>query len=429
MRIAIISEVFLPKIDGVVNRTLNLIRQLPRYGDELLIVCPQAPGCDRCSVPVLDIPSFSFLLYPEYRIGLPDQRLAERLKSFAPDVLHYVNPFAFGFRCNDVLRKAGLRVPSVFSFHTLYGEFVKGYKALRPMSALIWWLMREYHNRADVNMTVSGITQAELIRRGFERVELWPPAVDGDLFHPRRRSAAMRTRLLGDTSDRRLLLTVSRLAPEKNVGFLADVVKEFPDATLAVVGDGPARPDLERRFQGTNTRFIGYLKGEELASAYASADAFVYASETETMGNVVLEAMAAGCPVIAPRAGGIPNLVTHGTTGFLFQPGSTPEAVQFTRTVLADNQARETIGTAARQAIEERNWERSIGQVRQAYLQAIERTPRAASRPNWSEYLAKFMTTSLVSVFRHASNLRKRPESITSQPVAIGQEALATAVP
>src|SRR5262249_26025265 len=149
-----------------------------------------------------DVPSFSFPLYPEYRIGLPDQRLVEKLRRFQPDVLHYVNPFAFGFRCNDVLRKAELRIPSVFSFHTLYGEFVKQYKALKPMSALIWWLMREYHNRADVNLTVSGIMQQDLIQRGFERVELWPPAVDSDLFHPSRKSDAVRSRLLEGHTDK-----------------------------------------------------------------------------------------------------------------------------------------------------------------------------------------------------------------------------------
>src|SRR5262249_7425090 len=125
MRIAIVTEVFLPKIDGVVNRTLNLIRHLPSLGDELLVVCPRARGCPECPVPVIDVPSFSFLLYPEYRIGLPDARLAAALKRFNPDVIHFVNPFAFGFRCHDVLLRAGLRVPTVFSFHTLYGQFVK----------------------------------------------------------------------------------------------------------------------------------------------------------------------------------------------------------------------------------------------------------------------------------------------------------------
>ena len=155
MRIAIIAEVFLPKIDGVVNRTLNLIQQLRGSGDELMVVCPQAPGCTALPVPVVDVPSFSFPLYPEYRVGLPDRRLAVALKQFAPEVVHYVNPFAFGFRCYDVLRKARLRVPTVFSFHTLYGEFVKQYKLLRPLANVLWWLTREYHNRADMNLTVS----------------------------------------------------------------------------------------------------------------------------------------------------------------------------------------------------------------------------------------------------------------------------------
>jgi glycosyltransferase involved in cell wall biosynthesis len=426
MRIAIISEVFLPKIDGVVNRTLNLIRQLPRYGDELLIVCPQAQGCHACPVPVVDVPSFSFPLYPEYRIGMPDHRLADSLRRFRPDVLHYVNPFAFGFRCNDVLRKEGMRVPSVFSFHTLYGEFVKGYKALRPLSALIWWLMREYHNRADVNLTVSGIMQADLARRGFDRVELWPPAVDSDLYHPTRKSAAMRLRLSKGRPDKRVLLTVSRLAPEKNVGFLADVLKAVPDACLAIVGDGPARGDLERRFDGLDAHFVGYLKGEELASAYASTDAFVYASETETMGNVVLEAMACGSAVVAPRAGGIPNLVDHGATGFLFNPGDVNDAVRSTRAVLDDGKLAASIGQAARQAIEERNWEQSIGRVRQAYLQAIEQPVGASAKSTWSEKLAALTTKTLVSLFRSFAG-RKKPLSQIAAPAPSPQtEAFAT---
>src|SRR5687768_13605190 len=104
MRIAIIAEVFLPKIDGVVNRTLHLIRQLVQSGDELRVICPWADGCTNCPVEVIDIPSFAFPLYPEYRIGLPDRRLAESVTQFAPDVIHYINPFAFGFRCHDLLR-------------------------------------------------------------------------------------------------------------------------------------------------------------------------------------------------------------------------------------------------------------------------------------------------------------------------------------
>src|SRR5260370_949177 len=110
----------------------------------------------------------------------------------APDVLHDSNPFGLGFRCYDVLRRGRLRVPTVFSFHTLYGEFVKQYKGLGPLSRLLWWLTRHYHNRANLNLTVSPAMQEDLIRRGFHPVELWPPAGDSDLFHPARANPAMR---------------------------------------------------------------------------------------------------------------------------------------------------------------------------------------------------------------------------------------------
>jgi len=400
MRVAIISEVFLPKVDGVVNRTLNLIRELPRLGDDLMIVCPRAPGCTDCAVPVVDVASFSFVLYPEYRIGLPDREMADAIARFAPDVIHYVNPFAFGFRCHDALDKAGLRTPSVFSFHTLYGEFVKDYKSLKPLSALLWWLMREYHNRADVNLTVSSIMQDDLARRGFRRVELWPPAVNTELFHPSTRSDAMRARLSNGHPDRPLLLTVSRLAPEKNVGFLADVLRQLPEAQLAVIGDGPQRAALERRFEGLDAHFIGYLKGKDLASAYASADAFVYASETETMGNVVLEAMACGCPVIVPRAGGIPSLLSHGSGGFLYTPGDVSDAVQCTRTILDDRALRDRAGIEARQTMEGRGWDRSVAKVRESYARAIDEYQRAPAVRTWRDTLARGTMSTLVSTFR-----------------------------
>jgi glycosyltransferase involved in cell wall biosynthesis len=409
MRIAIVTEVFLPKIDGVVNRTLALIRQLTDYGDEVLVLCPRAKGCTACQVPVVDFPSFPFPLYPEYRIGLPNRRLDDAVKSFAPDLIHYINPFAFGFRCYDLLREVGVRPPSIFSFHTLYGEFVKQYKALKPLSNVLWWLMREYHNRADVNMTVSSVMQDDLVERGFRRVELWPPAVDSELFHPSRRSAEMRNRLSNGRPRKPLLLTVSRLALEKNVGFLAGVLDEFPDAQLAIVGDGPQRAELEQRFQGKNAHFLGYLQGEQLAAAYASADGFVYASELETMGNVVLEAMASGCAIVAPAAGGIPSLLRHGTTGFLFQAGQLGQAVQHTRAILADEALRLRVGQAAREAVEGRNWHQSTGRVRQVYADVVKRGARPLTPWTWRDKLARTTTNTLVSLFRSAVRV-KLPE-------------------
>jgi glycosyltransferase involved in cell wall biosynthesis len=410
MRVAIVSEVFLPKIDGVVNRTLNLIRHLPALGDELTVVCPRDDGCHRCPVPVVDVPSFPFPLYPEYRVGQPNLAMVEAVRRFAPDVIHYVNPFAFGFRCHDVLSAAGVWAASVFSFHTLYGEFVKKYKPLRPLSKLLWWLTREYHNRADRNLTVSPLMQEELVRRGFRNVELWPPAVNTELFHPSRACEQMRAALSGGRPARPLLLTVSRLAPEKNVGFLADVLAAMPEATLAIVGDGPFRPQLERRFEGLDARFVGYLTGEALARAYASADAFVYASETETMGNVVLEAMASARPVVVPRAGGIPSLVDHQSTGFLYEPRNVEDAVAYVRRVLDDVGLRAEIGQAGRRWVEGRGWEPSVARVREVYVAAIRQwAGRRQDAPRtWGDRLSRRAMAGLVGVFKSLSGQEGR---------------------
>ncbi|MCS6851015.1 MAG: glycosyltransferase family 1 protein [Gemmataceae bacterium] len=399
MRVALIAEVFLPKVDGVVHRTLNLIDQLRRRGDELLVICPQAPGCNAGPVPVKAFPSFSFPFYPEYRIGLPNRALIADLSSFAPDVVHFINPFAFGFRCHDLLTDAGVRFPTVFSFHTLYGEFVKRYRVLRPLSGLLWWLTRTYHNRADVNLTVSTVMCHELRERGFERVELWPPAVDTALFHPGRRDPGMRARLSDGRPDQPLMLTVSRLAPEKNVAFLAEVLDAVPEARLAIVGDGPQRAELERRFQDRPACFLGYLRGEELAAAYASADVFVYASETETMGNVVLEAMASGCAVVAPRAGGIPSLLTDGESGFLYRPGDVTEAARLVRQALGDAALRRRVGEKARQMVEQRSWGPSINRVRQIYAETIA-APRPAMPADWNQQAARLAVRGLVATFR-----------------------------
>lgn len=371
MRIAIVAEVFLPKIDGVVGRTVNLIQQLLANGDEVIVICPKVAEYRNSPVPLIEFPGFPCASYPEYAIGRPDQRLIQELKAFRPDVIHFLNPFAFGFQCYDLLCRSDLQLPVLFSFHTLYGEFVKQYRGLGMLSRLLWWLMKSYHNTADRNLTVSDFMADDLRKRGFERVALWPPAVDCRLYNPERKSAAMRSRLSGNHPESPLLLTVSRLASEKNVSFLTEVLERVPEATLAIVGGGPQRDELVRRFSRYKAHFVGYLRGEELAAAYASADAFVYASETETMGNVILEAMACGLPVIAANAGGVTSLVHHGSNGFLFTPRNATEASQYVGEILQSVDRQEQMSVAALASVQTRTWRRSSDDVRSQYQQVI----------------------------------------------------------
>ncbi|HZZ79983.1 MAG TPA: glycosyltransferase, partial [Gemmataceae bacterium] len=155
---------------------------------------------------------------------------------------------------------------------------------------------------------------------------------------------------------------------------------------------------LEQEFAGLDACFIGYLKGEDLAAAYASADAFVYASETETMGNVVLEAMACGLPVVAPNALGIPSLFTDKVSGFLYPPRDLSEAVRLTQALLTDDTLRASVSAAARQSIEERNWDHAVKKVREVYADAI-RTAKPAAW-TWRHRFTQAATFAIVSAFR-----------------------------
>ncbi|MEZ6131878.1 MAG: glycosyltransferase family 1 protein [Planctomycetaceae bacterium] len=409
MRIAIIAEVYLPKIDGVVIRTLNLIRELQAAGDEVLVICPETDGARHSPADVVEFPSFCFPMYPEYRIGRPDSRLEAALRDFRPDVVHFLNPFAFGFQCYDRMAAAGMQVGTLYSFHTLYAEFVKRYGILRPLSKLLWWQTRHYHNKADANLTVSQSQVDDLLSRNFERVHLWQPAIDSTLFRPLQRNSANLSRRQDSTYR---LLTVSRLAPEKNVEFLRDVLEQLlpkiPDASLTIVGDGPHRPALERHFAGLPVTFEGYLQGEELAAAYATSDAFVYASETETMGNVILEAMACGIPVIAPRAGGIPSLLRHQQSGLLFEPGDAAAAADFVLQSLSNECLRNALIRAAREFAEQHDWTTAAQRVRQDYLRAVNRFSEQPSPMSPSNLFARATTQSLVTAFRVVSWLTQK---------------------
>ncbi|MCA9069684.1 MAG: glycosyltransferase, partial [Planctomycetaceae bacterium] len=172
-----------------------------------------------------------------------------------------------------------------------------------------------------------------------------------------------------------------------------------PNACLAIVGDGPHRRHLERCFSHVDCRFLGYLKGEELAEAYASADAFLYASEIETLGNVLLEAMASGLPVVAPRAGGIPSFVQHQETGLLFTPRDFDEAVRLVQQIDADDALRNRLGNAARQLVSEWDWTNSIQRVRDIYVQTATQA-KSYQKVIHSNRVAKGIISGLVSAFR-----------------------------
>ncbi len=368
LRIALVTETFLPKVDGVVTRLVATLAALEELGHEVLVLAP--PGApERCGeTRVVAAGGLPFPWYPEHTFALPSSRLAREIDGFAPHVVHVVNPVLFGTWGAMHARRRGL--PLLASFHT-------DPKVVRSLS-LGWFerplevLDREVHNLAHVNLCTSPQMVGLARDLGIRRVRLWPKAVDAERFHPLRRSAAMRARLSGGDDGAPLVVYAGRVSFEKRVDVLAEAVDALRDeARFAVVGEGPARAWLEERLAGTGTVFTGFLSGDELGAAYASADAFAFPSDSETLGFAALEAMAAGVPVVAARAGGIPHVVEDGRTGLLVDPGSGPALAAGLRRLLDDENLRSRLAAAGRREAERWSWTAATRELVAYYRRAL----------------------------------------------------------
>ena len=376
MRIAMVTETFLPKIDGIVTMICETVACLRAAGDEVLLFAPSGGPEDLHGARIIGLPSAPFPFYPELRIAPPRSSMRREIEAFRPDVIHLFEPSLLGI--GGIYYAQVLHIPLVISYHTNLPAYLRYYK-LGFLQSATWKLMRIRHGRADLNLCTSTPMMEELAEHNIDRLALWERAVDADRFHPSRRSAEMRSTLTQGEPEKPLLLFVGRLCAEKNIGHLRAVLQAMPGLRLAIVGDGPMRQELEKQFRGTPTYFAGYLRGEALASAFASSDLFVMPSETETLGLVLLEAMAAGCPVVACRAGGIPDAIEDGITGFLYQPGE-PGLVETVRRVLADAPGRASVQARARAEVERHGWQAATDLLRRQYQQAID-DPRPRTQP------------------------------------------------
>ena len=370
MRIAFVTESFLPATDGVVTRLRHTLDELRALGDEFVIVAPkygEGPS-SYAGAPIHRVAAVPFPPYPQIKMAPPNPGVGRVLRRFRPDLVHVVNPFVLG--ATGVFYARRMRVPLVASYHTNVTVYARFYGLGFLDGAGRRWV-RALHNRARINLCTSEATQGYLRGQGIRGVRLWPQGVDARRFHPDKFSKDVRLRLSDGNPGERLLLYVGRLGHEKNIPQLKKALREVPGTRLAVAGDGPARGKLEREFWGTPTVFAGMLQGEELAQAYASADAFVFPSTTETLGLAMIEALASGLPVIAARSGAAHEVVSEGESGFLYDPGSEESLVAAVRRVVADEDVRLRLARGARTAAEGRTWEAPTAALRRLYRGAM----------------------------------------------------------
>ncbi|MEA5578040.1 glycosyltransferase family 1 protein [Anabaena sp. UHCC 0451] len=369
MRIALFTETFLPKVDGIVTRLRHTVDHLQRDGNQVLVFAPEGGITEHKGAKVYGVTGFPLPLYPELKLALPRPAIGHALEQFQPDIIHVVNPAVLGL--SGIFYSKVLKIPLVASYHTHLPKYLQHY-GLGMLENLLWELLKGAHNQAELNLCTSTAMVEELSGHGIERVDLWQRGVDTELFHPDLASAEMRSRLTRNHPESPLLLYVGRLSAEKEIERIRPILAAIPQARLALVGDGPNRQNLEQHFAGTNTHFVGYLMGQELGSAFASADAFIFPSRTETLGLVLLEAMAAGCPVVAARSGGIPDIVTDGVNGYLFDPkADIQEAIDVTIKLLKQRQEIAVIRKNARIEAEKWGWTAATRQLQDYYQKII----------------------------------------------------------
>ncbi len=368
MRIAIFTETFLPKIDGIVTILCLLLQRLQEQGHRVILFGPPGGPAEYAGAEIVGVGGPPAPFYPELRINIPRRFVWERVKAFQPDLIHVVNPVVLG--PFGLLFARWLKTPTVASFHTDLPRYVQFYGAGFVVPAVRSYL-RALHNQANVNLCPSTAVRSELQQHGFRRVRWWKRGIDTELFTPGAVNAAVRNRLTDGHPDDFLVINVGRQAPEKQLEVLRETASPLPGVRLALIGDGPSHQHLRKVFAGTPTVMTGYLRGQALVDAYRAADAFIFPSTTETFGLVALEAMACRLPVIAARTGGVLDTVIDGYNGLFYDPARPDEIRGLIERLRDDPHLRDRLAENALSHARSRSWRATMDQLVEYYRTAI----------------------------------------------------------
>ncbi|WP_119069848.1 glycosyltransferase family 4 protein [Aggregatilinea lenta] len=374
MRVALFTETFIPKVDGIVTVLILLMDHLIRRNIDFVVVAPRISEdmTQYRGKSVIGVPGWRVPAYPELKLGPPTLTTYREVKRFKPDIAHFIHPAMVG--TGGLMIAKYLNVPTLASFHLDMANFAQ-YIGLGFLEPFMWWYMKTNFNAADYALAPSRRVQRDMLHHGVRQVGLWRRGVDADQFNPARADADMRVRLSGGHPDDTILLYVGRLSNEKQIHKLRAAVDHVPGTRLAIVGDGPARPELEAQFAGSPTTFMGYLRDDELWSAYASADVFLFPSAMETFGLVLIEAMAAGLPVVTSRVGGADDMVRPGVNGYLFNVGDARGMIDGVRAIVGEPSKRQIMGRNARMYAETQAWPVMMDELLTCYEDLITGRP------------------------------------------------------
>ena len=375
LRIALFSGNYNYVRDGA-NQALNrLVGYLERQGATVRVY---APTTDTPAFPptgtLVSIPSFKlpFGGRGEYRVGKGLNRaIRADLEAFAPNIVHISAPDIVGHRAVSWARRRG--IPAVASVHTRFETYFRYYNMAWAQVAAEALLRRLYFRCIEIYAPSESMAAVLTDQRMSRRVAIWSRGIDREQFNPGRRDMAWR-RSIGIADDEVVILFVARLVLEKGLDILAATLAELTERGVPhralVVGDGPARAWIEER--APSAIFTGFLGGTDLARAFASADLMFNPSSTETFGNVTLEAMASGLPVVAARATGSLSLVDEGVSGLLTTPDDIEGSADALGQLIGDPAFRQSASQAGLARAARNDWDAINDQLLQRYLRVSE---------------------------------------------------------
>ncbi|MFP4680195.1 MAG: glycosyltransferase [Chitinispirillaceae bacterium] len=326
MNILMMTNTYLPFVGGVERSVETYSEEYRKRGHRVVIVAPTFEGAPEDETDVIRVPAIQHFNGTDFSVQLPVPGiLNSALKNFKPHIIHSHHPYLVG---DSALRLAAhYEIPIVFTFHTFYEKYTHYVPGDSPaLKRFVTKLATGYANLCDLVIAPSRSVSKEISRRGvYAPVEVIPTGIPVKRF-ARGDRHGMRRRC-GIPQDAFVVGFVSRLAPEKNVSFLADAVGDFllenPRAHFLVAGNGPSREEMVSRFQGTSFRgrfhFPGTLQGQDLIDTYHAMDAFAFASDTETQGLVLTEALASGIPVVSLKVPVVDEVVRDGYNGYLVE--------------------------------------------------------------------------------------------------------------
>lgn len=372
MRVAVVTESFLPAVNGVSNSVLRLLEHLTHAGHDAVVIAPGPGPSHAVGIPVIRVPAAGIPRQESVRLCSPLARLAPALRDFQPDVVHLAAPFALGAAGARAARQ--LDVPAIAVFQTDVAGFVRRH-GLGMASGPLWRWLRQVHSSAALTLAPSTASAWTLRGHGIDRVDRWVRGVDLERFHPHHRSASLRHTLAprGET----IVGYVGRLSREKQVERLAPVTR-LRGVRVVIVGDGPDRARLERALPGAT--FVGFRSGAALAQFHATFDVFAHTGLDETFCQAVQEALASGVPVVAPAAGGPLDLVSHGTNGFLWSPEQPEMLAGAIAEIVDDPATRARLANAARPSVACRPWSVVMDELLGHYRRVLAGRPTSTRR-------------------------------------------------